>query len=301
VVSLQTLLTKGQQWDWWNSMLIRGLVISAIISFILLLIIEIGKEERIMNFRVFHNLSFAMGTFMSIVAYMILFASVAIIPTWLQMGMDYTPFWAGLATLPSLFTAIISTIALPKLMKVMRKSVITAICFAIFVITYFWMMRFTTAVDLPTIVMVRLLYGVGIVYNTTLIALSFSDITRDEMASASGIYFFLRTFSGAIGTSLFATIWQRRTIFHHFRITENVNWFRYPVEQINQLFLNLGLYGKEKWTILNQEVNNQAMMLAMIDIMALAAIGCLILIPMVLILGQVRVRACKKKLKQKTG
>lgn len=301
VIALQTILTKGQQWDWWNSNLIRILTVVSLVSFYFLLVTEMGKKEPLMNFRLFKNLSFTLGTVMSVMAYMILFASVAIIPTWLQAGMNYTPVWAGLATLPSLFVAIIITLFLPRLMQHFRKSFITAICFFFFFLSFYWMLHFTTNVDVKTIFYARIIFGCGVVYNTTLIALTFSDITKEKMASASGIFYFFRIFSGAVGTALFTTIWQRRTIYHHFRIIENVNMFRQPVKEIDQLLSRLHFFGKEKAAVLNQQTDIQAMMLAMLDIIYLAAIGCVILIPLVLILGQIRMNAIKKKRKRKSA
>ncbi len=297
VITLQCILTKGQQWDWWHSNLIRLLVGISLISLAILVYVEIGKKEPLVNFRVFSNLSFSLGTLMSSIAYMTLFSSVTVIPVWLEKGLGYTPLWAGLATLPSGLLGIVLTFALPFLMQKMRKSVITAICFFFFFLSFYWMMQFNTLVDFRTIFLTRFLFSAGIVYNTSLIALTFSDVTKEKMASASGIFYFLRVFSGAIGAAVFSTIWQRRTIFHHERIVENVQLIREPVKEALGVLKHLGLDWGQQLKILNTSVDDQATMLAMNDVTLISAFACVGLIALVLFLGQVRAVLLRRRRK----
>ena len=48
----------------------------------------------------------------------------------------------------------------------------------------------------------------------------FSGLPPDQMPAASGVSNFARICAGAIGTSLFTTLWDRRAALHHAQLSE---------------------------------------------------------------------------------
>ena len=51
----------------------------------------------------------------------------------------------------------------------------------------------------------------------------FSGLTPDQLPAASGLSNFVRITAGAMGTSIFTTVWEDRAILHHAQLAEQVN------------------------------------------------------------------------------
>ena len=54
-------------------------------------------------------------------------------------------------------------------------------------------------------------------------AIIFSGLRPDRMPAAAGLSNFVRITAGAIGTSLFTTLWENRAALHHAQIAETIN------------------------------------------------------------------------------
>ncbi|MFP3740599.1 MFS transporter, partial [Burkholderia sp. SIMBA_019] len=53
-----------------------------------------------------------------------------------------------------------------------------------------------------------------------LVSITLSGLPGNRIPAASGLSNFVRIMCGGIGTSIFETAWDHRTIFHHARLTE---------------------------------------------------------------------------------
>ncbi len=112
VACLQILLDKGQQWDWWNSYLIRALTIGSIVSFTFLAIREVWHKNPFLNVRLLSIPSYSVSIVCLIVSYAIYFGTIVIVPLWLQEYMNYHVEWAGVAVsafgVPPIFLGMLS-------------------------------------------------------------------------------------------------------------------------------------------------------------------------------------------------
>ena len=98
--SLQMVLDKGQQEDWFSSDLI---VVFALVSFFtlsLLVINELNVEQPIINLRLFRDPTFATGTVVMFFLFFNLFGSIVLLPIYVQGLMGYSAYDAGLVLGP---------------------------------------------------------------------------------------------------------------------------------------------------------------------------------------------------------
>ncbi|HSX25696.1 MAG TPA: DHA2 family efflux MFS transporter permease subunit [Chlamydiales bacterium] len=219
VACLQILLDKGQQWDWWNSIRIRFLIIGAILGFTYLIIQELWSKTPFLNLRLFRIPSFALSIICLMVSYAIYFGTIVIVPLWLQEYMGYDAVNAGIAVsalgIGSLLLGFLTPIAIRKIGNLMT----LLIGFIIFGAACFYTAYFTTAVDMRHIAFSRFFFGLGFgFYIAPLIGMSVQDVPMEQLPNATGIFHFIRAMVGAIGTSVFVTLFQRRTIFHHHQV-----------------------------------------------------------------------------------
>lgn len=256
VTCLQIFLDKGQEWDWWNSLRIRALIIGSIIAFTFLLIREIGFKNAFIKLRLFRYGSFTLSIICIMVSYAIYFGGIVIVPLWLQEYMGYNAEWAGITVsflgIGPLFFSILTPLAVKKLGNVRT----LMIGFFIFGAACFYSAFFTTDTDWKHFAFSRFFFGCSFVfYITPLFGLNVQEISRDQLPNATSIFHFVRAMVGGVGTAVFTTIWERRTYFHHQRIGETLTPY-------NPL---LSTYDQQGLEILNNSVDKQAAMLAMND------------------------------------
>src|SRR6202000_931591 len=118
VASLQIMLDKGKDLDWFNSPLICALGIFALISFAFFVIWELTEERPIVNLRLFAGRNFLGGTVAISVAYGVFFANLVVLPQWIQGSLGYRSVDAGLVTAP---LGVFAVLLAPVMAKVMPK------------------------------------------------------------------------------------------------------------------------------------------------------------------------------------
>jgi DHA2 family multidrug resistance protein len=226
VSCLQIFLDKGQEWDWFNSNKIRLLIIGTIMAFTYLIIREKWYKMPLLNLRLFSIPSFTISIICLSISYAIYFGTVVLVPLWLQEYMDYTAEWAGFAVCALGIGPIFLTMVSPRLINKFGYLLTLMASFVIFGIGCFLTTFFTTDIDLYHIALTRFIFGLGFVcYIGPLISMSVQHIAAQDLPNATGIFHFFRSMFGGIGTSVFTTLWLRRTYFHHERIGANLTPF----------------------------------------------------------------------------
>ena len=205
---LQIMLDIGRDHDWFSDPLIVALAIAAAIGFAVFVIWELTEEHPMVDLRIFRHRGFTYAVLTLALCFGAYFASIVVIPQWLQATMGYTATMAGIVTA---FTAVaaISTSQLaakmvgrvdPRLM--ISLSVVWLGCMAL--------MRtgWTTGADFWALSMPQLLQGFAMsFFMIPLTSLSMSSVLPEETASAAGLQNFMRTISVAVATSLALTVW----------------------------------------------------------------------------------------------
>ena len=95
VGALQTMLGVGQDDDWFNSQFVVALLIVTLVGFAAFVIWEATDRKPIVNLGVLANRSFSVTLTVTAVAFGAIFASIVLVPLWLQTSMGYTATWAG--------------------------------------------------------------------------------------------------------------------------------------------------------------------------------------------------------------
>src|SRR5438552_767735 len=98
--SLQIMLDKGQEEDWFNSYFITTLAVLAGIGLAGLIIRELTAEHPVVDLTIFKYRSFAIGTFLMTVVGFVLYGSTVLLPLLMQELLGYTATHAGVTNLP---------------------------------------------------------------------------------------------------------------------------------------------------------------------------------------------------------
>jgi MFS transporter, DHA2 family, multidrug resistance protein len=288
---LQVVLDKGQREDWFSSALILRLSIVAVIALVLFIIVELRVREPILNLREFKNVSFASANIIQSVAFFVLFASIVLLPMFLQQLMGYTAFLSGLALSPGGIATLFAMPLAGKLITKVNPKSLLATGLLITAYSVFIMSRFNLYVDFDTVGLSRIVmgFGLGLVF-VPLTSMAFNTISKEHMGNATSIFNLLRNIAGSFGVAIMTTLLARRAQFHQFRLTEQLNPFDYHYQigmhkaaavlgakaaGVN----NLAAHG-----VIYQQLMRQSTLFAFTDAFYLSTIIMLCVIPLVLLL-----------------
>ena len=211
VGAMQIMLDKGKELDWFGSTTIVVLAIVAAIGFVIFLIWELTAENPIVDLRIFRHRGFTVAVTTLALTYGAFFASIIIIPLWLQTSMGYTATWAGLASAGGVLAIVMSPIVAQLVTRIDPRA-LTSFGVFWFAAISFWRSGFTTNVDFWHILAPGIALGFGVPFffvPTTRIALG--AVLPSEIAAAAGLSNFVRTTAAAFAASLSTTYWETST------------------------------------------------------------------------------------------
>ncbi len=266
VTCLQFLLDKGEQYDWLNSNLILWCAIISFVSFTFLLVWSLTTNNPLIELKLFKVRTYAISVFYIGIMYAIYFGSVVLVPLWLQTSMNYTSIWAGLAVAPIGIAPFLLGPLMGKAVTRFGTTRLLGICFILFSFACFYTAFFDTDVDIWHVGFSRFLIGCALVFFITpLFSLSMRDVPSERLASATGIFHFVRAMSGGIGTSIFTTMWIRRSAYHHATVGENLTPYSNQTTAYLDKLGELGLQGESGLAQLNVALSQQADVLSIND------------------------------------
>jgi DHA2 family multidrug resistance protein len=274
------MLDKGGELDWFHSSTIVTLAVTSALCLSLLIAWELTEEHPVVDLHLFQNRNFAASAIAVSLAYMLFFGTVVLLPLWLQTQMSYTPTWAGLVMAPTGILAIFITPIIGKNMNRLDPRKLASAGFAIFAFTAFMRAKFEPGADYFSLALPQLVQGVAVAcFFVPLTSIALSNMPVEQIASASGLYNFLRILAGGAGTSIATTLWERREAVHHAQLTEQVTAYS-PATSQYLAQLPSGGDPTAALAAIDRTIGGQAYSMATSDLSYAAAWIFLLLIPL---------------------
>ncbi len=270
--AMQIMIDKGKELDWFASGEIVALTVVSVVSFLFFLAWELTDRHPIVDLRLFGQRNFVVGTLSLSVAYGLFFGNVVLLPLWLQQHMGYTATWAGLATAPVGILAIMLSPWVGKNVGRIDPRKLATVAFVGFGGVLWLRSQFSTQADFATILLPTVLQGAAMAFFfIPLQAIVFSGLPPERMPSAAGLSNFVRITAGAVGTSLFTTLWESRAALHHAQLSEAVNsGSSAAMQALGQLGAG-GMASAQALAMVNRQIDQQAFTLAATDLFYLSS------------------------------
>ena len=285
--SLQIVLDRGQDADWFGSGLITALVIGSALGFVLLTWRELNHEDPMVDLRLFRDPGFAVTFVMMLMLGFMLFGSTFLIPAFAQQLMGYRAVDAGMVLSPG---GLITIALLPLVGRSINKvdlRVLAAIGFVIGGLSLLLMTRLYLGVSFQTLMWLRLLQSASLPFLFLPInQMAFRDVPPGKTNNASALINLARNFGGSIGIAFASTLLTRRAQFHQSRIVEHLQALNpaYP-DFTHQVGGALGAAPDSASTLASiyQGALQQAALLSYLDDFKVLGILFLALIPLLLL------------------
>ena len=210
VGALQIMLDLGRERDWFGSSFIVTLAIIAAVGFAFLIVWEWFEREPIVDLKVFRHSGFTFSVLALVFTYGSFFATLVIIPQWLQSQLGYTATWAGYAMAWNGVAAVfLAPVAAMLSQKVDPRILVSGGILWLAGTSLIRVMWWTTGADFWTLALPQLIQGAGMpFFFVPLTTLALGAVEANEVASAAGVMNFLRTMSGAVATAIGVTMWE---------------------------------------------------------------------------------------------
>jgi DHA2 family multidrug resistance protein len=281
--ALQVLLDKGQEDDWFGSHFIVALAVISAISLISLVLWELHTKTPVIDVRMFKSFNFAVACVMMFFLGVLLFASLVMMPQFLQTLMGYTAQSAGLVLSGASLIILFEMPIVGQLTTKMPAKYIMAfgwLCLA------FGMYYSTKGLDLDisfsAASRLRMVQAFGLGFLFVPINLgAYVGIAPEKGNSVSGLVNFMRNIGSSVGTSMVTTILARRAQFHQnmlsYHATNYDSAFRSQLTGISTQLVHAGASAPDAqvqaYGRLYQSMQVQSQTLAYIDTFMVLAVA----------------------------
>ena len=213
--TLQVILDKGQQEDWFAAKWITWFSVVSLLCFLAFVIRELRTDHPIVELRVLKNRNFVAGTVLITCLGGVLYGTTAALPIFLQTMMGYPALQSGLALSPRGVGALITTFIVGKLIGKVPNRILISIGFVLLAMSSFWLGHINMEISMWSIIWPSVLNGIAISFIFVALTTStMGDLQQQQMSNATGIYNLMRNIGGSFGIAAVTTITARRAQVH---------------------------------------------------------------------------------------
>jgi len=221
---LQVILDTGQRKDWFESGTIRTWTVLCVAGLVLFVWRELSTRDPIVDLRALKDATYTAGVYLITMLGFVLYASLVLLPIYLQTLLGYPAFDAGLAISPRGVGAILTTpIAGVLTHKVgPRKLLVFGLTLGGF--TMWQLSRLNLQAGYWDVFWPQVWQGVGMAFLfIPIMAAAMSRISKEKMGNATSIFNLMRNIGGSFGIAVMTTFLVRRGQVHQSHLVPNIS------------------------------------------------------------------------------
>ncbi len=295
VGSLQYVLEKGQEDDWFNDSIITTLVVTTIMGAFFFIWRELRTKNPIVELRVLKNSNLRTGTILSFILGFGLYGITFVIPLYTQATLGWTAAQAGMLMIPSsLVTACMMPVIGQLLQRGVKQKYLVALGMSIFVMFCLWGHSIITPdTDKDAFFWPLIVRGLGMgMLFVPITTLALSTLKGKQIGQGASFTGMMRQLGGSFGVAIITTLMARQTMEHRNVLVSKLSVDDPAVMQhiqgIQHGFIGKGLNPhtalNSAYQAMDYTVTKQAMVLTYMDVFLFISILFAICIPFILML-----------------
>jgi DHA2 family multidrug resistance protein len=288
--TLQLVLEKGEREDWFSSRFILMLALIAGTCLALFVWRELRTRRPAVDLRLLGNLTFASGTLIGGGLGIGLYASLFLLPLFLQQLLGYPALDSGLALMPRSLAMALTMPVAGRLYNRLGPRSLIATGLLINAWSFWALSRLSLDIGYWQIFFPQLWQGIG--FGMIFVALStvaLSAIDRPRMTAATGLYNVVRQVFGSIGIALAATLLTHGEAVYHNNLVVHLTpydnrtsgWLAAVGSTFRQRGASAEMAFHQAMELLNGMVNRQAAILSYNHVFLLLGALFLLCLPLV--------------------
>lgn len=297
VSTLQFVLDKGQEDDWFGSHLILAFAVIAAITLVTFIVWEWRHEHPIVNLRLFKLRTFAVSATLMFVLGVALYGTTVLIPQFLQELLGWTAETAGFVLTPGAFTIILLLPLVGFLVSRVDARYLITIGFVSTGAAMLYMSKIYLGIDLHTAILFRVYQCLGLAFLFIPInTVSYNGVALEDNNQVSGIINLMRNLGGSVGISVVTAMISRLAQVHHNFLAAHITasnpiYREYAAEVASRMAhssLGPAVAQQSVLAAIAMEVERQAQALAYVDTIWYLGALCLGLIPLVFLMKKAK-------------
>ncbi len=225
LASLEVVLDKGQESDWFGSNFI--IILAAIAGFALIgaVVWELVHPAPIVNLRLFGERNFMLSCLVIFFIYATLYASTVLLPQMMQTLMGYSATQAGLVLSPA---GLVTMAEMPIIGILLSRGFdprrMIAFGLLIAAVAAFMMARLDLLVSEKDVIWPRIVQvlGAGMMF-VPINTVAYRFIPKSETNNASGLFSLVRNEAASIGVASVSTMLASRVQTHQVNLVGHIN------------------------------------------------------------------------------
>ena len=258
--TLQLMLDRGQSQDWFTS---GEIIIESVLSalFLYLFVVHMLTHRRpFLEPGLFRDRNFSIGLVFIFVVGIILLATLALLPPFLQNLMGYPVVTTGFVLAPRGVGTMIAMLLVGRLSGKVdpRAMILAGLCLT--AVSLWEMSQFTLQVDAWSIVRTGVTQGLGLGFIfVPLSTITFATLRPQWRNEGTAMFSLMRNIGSSIGISVMVTLLARNTQANHALLSDQLTPFNSALQAAGHAWAPDTLAGM---LALNSEVTRQAAAIA---------------------------------------
>jgi len=291
--SLQYILEKGQEEDWFNSNTIIILTVTSVLGAFFFLWREMTFRNPVVQLKVLKNGNLRIGTILSFIMGFGLYGSTFIIPLYTQSILGWTATQAGLLFVPAALTTAFMMPLIGKLLQTgIKQQYLVSAGMLLFFFFCMWGYKILTPdTSKPAFFWMLILRGVamGLLF-IPITALSLGTLKGREIGDGAAFTGMMRQLGGSFGVAVIITYMARKNMTHRSDLVSKLD-INSPAIQAKLAALQNGMIAKgadvftakqEAIKLMEYSVTKQAAVLSYMDVFMFVGVLFLVCIPFIL-------------------
>jgi DHA2 family multidrug resistance protein len=288
--SLQIVLDKGQEEDWFSSPTIVVFATAAVVCMLGMLVWEWSHPSPVVNIRLLRSRSFAISVGLMTTLGAVLYGTTVLIPLFLQTLMGYSAESAGeVLSLGGLVTMAAMPVAGFLVSRVPAKYLVAA-GFAGLSLALFHMASINFGIDPHTAAMYRVYQAVTLPFLFIPInTVSYIGMPREQNNQISGMINVARNVGGSVGIAFFTTTLARRSQTFQDLLVGHASpanpLLQRRLSQLERAFSSAGPAQAMRRALaaLYGAIQRQAALLSYVHVIQDLALVCAVFVPLILL------------------
>ncbi len=265
--AMQLALDRGESKDWLSSPEIIAEGVISITALYLFIVHTFTTEKPFIDPGMFRDRNYSFSLLFMFVMGILLLATMALLPPFLENLMGYPVVTTGLVLAPRGVGTALSMIVAGKLMGKVDVRLLIFTGLSLMAFSLWQMSGFNLEISQAMLVESGLIQGLGMGFVfVPLTAVAYATLPAHYRNDAAGVFSLVRNIGSSIGISIMVALLARNGQINHMELGERLNIFSLPNAMLHAFpALPYNAYSQQMLTILNGEVTRQAYAISYIN------------------------------------
>ncbi len=278
--SLQMMLDRGQQQDWFSSPEIKIECALAVLFAYMFVVHTLTAKRPFVDLALFRDRNFLFGSVFGFFLGVMIFAVLALLPPMLEELMGYPVTLTGLVTAPRGVGTMISMILVGQLIQRVDARILIGVGMVLVAWSTYMMAGFSLDMDESLVVHSGFIQGLGTgLIFVPLSTVAFATLAPKYRNEGTAMFTLIRNVGSSIGISVLSAMTIRNAATVHSRLVEGV---RPDNPNIARSMPSLDFSSIESLLKINGEITRQAMMVSYIDAFYALFVVIILISPLIL-------------------